>query len=202
MKMQGFFDEHFDNAEAQADCKECGLYQNCESPQMKPTGKGKMGIMILGEAPGETEDQEGEQWVGKAGNLLQEFLSEFDINLKKDCRKHNAVCCRPMDSKGNNRTPTNSELALCRRNIVKAITEFKPKAIFLMGGSAVDSFFAFDPITNGMSISHLRGRAIPYHQYNCWVFPMFHPSYILRNGNDKKARRIFYRDLKTRCRIL
>jgi len=195
MQMQGFFNEHFDNAEAEADCKECGLYKDCESPQMKPSGKGKMGIMVLGEAPGETEDREGEQWVGRAGNLLQEFLAEFDISLKRDCRKHNAVCCRPMDAKGNNRTPTNTEVMLCRKNVVSAIKDFKPKAIFLMGGSAVDSFFMEDRIVSSLGISHLRGRAIPYHKYRCWVFPMFHPSFILRN-NDNKARRIFYKDLK------
>ena len=195
MRMKGFFDEHFDNAEAVADCEKCGLYKDCKSPQMKPVGKGKMGIMVLGEAPGKTEDDENEQWVGQAGNLLQEFLSEFDINLKKDCRKHNAVCCRPISESGGNRTPTGKEIAFCQKNVVAAIKEFQPKAIFLMGSTALESFFMEDRIINGLGISHLRGRAIPYHAYNCWVFPLFHPSFILRN-NDNKTRRLFYKDLK------
>lgn len=196
MRMQGFFDAHFEAAEAEADCKKCGLYKECNSPQMKPVGKGRMGIMVIGEAPGGDEDEEGQQWVGKAGELLQEFMSEFDIDLNKDCIKHNAVCCRPTDDKGNNRTPNGQELSLCRKNLIKAIEKHHPRAIFLMGGSAVDSFFAEAPITNSMTISHLRGRAIPYFNYDCWVFPMFHPSYILRNGKDKKTRRLFYNDLR------
>lgn len=195
MKMNGFFDEQFDKSEELANCEECGMYKTVQSPKMEPVGKGKRRIMVIGEGPGKTEDEEGEQWVGKAGNLLQEYLSEFGIDLRRDCIKHNAVACRPIDDKGGNRTPTSREIVLCHRNVTNAIKEHSPTSILLMGGSAIESFFMDDPIASSFNISLLRGRAIPYHKYNCWVFPMFHPSYILRNDN-KKTRRLFYKDLK------
>jgi uracil-DNA glycosylase family 4 len=72
---------------------------------MFATGKGEQGIFILAEAPGRTEDSLNVQLVGKAGKLLRGVLHDFNIDLDQDCRKMNAVNCRPTDKVGKIDTP-------------------------------------------------------------------------------------------------
>ena len=123
-----------------ASCFTCGLYKTCQSPKMKTTGEGKRGILVWAEAPGEKEDRRGEQLVGKAGTLARRALSKLSVDLDEDCWKLNSVNCRPVDSKGNNRPPTNDEIDACRPMVWKEVMRLKPKAILLMGGIAVESF--------------------------------------------------------------
>jgi len=68
-------------------CGECKLFQQCNSPKMPPTGKGKKGILIVAEAPGKTEDAQGIQLVGDAGQRLRQHLDMLDIDLDEDCIK-------------------------------------------------------------------------------------------------------------------
>jgi uracil-DNA glycosylase len=75
-------------------CGACALYKTCNSPKMEPTGDGRKRILIIGEAPGRTEDDEGRQFCGESGRLLEEKLSMFGINMRKDCWLENAIRCR------------------------------------------------------------------------------------------------------------
>ena len=102
-------------------CNDCGLYRKCESPKMKPHGKFKRQGMIWGEAPGETEDLKGRQFVGKAGKRIRDTLDKFDVSFDRDCVAINSIDCRPTDKKGNNRTPTTTEIKACYSRKVEAL---------------------------------------------------------------------------------
>lgn len=179
-------------------CEICGLYKTCQSPKMKYTGQGKKKILIVGEAAGRTEDEDWEdlgydeptQFIGQAGNLLRRKLKPFNIDLDRDCWKINSLLCRPPK----NRKPTKREIKLCRPNIDRAIEEFKPEFIWLLGGSAVESFY-MGRFSN-LSITRWRKLCIPDRRTNAWILPMYHPSYLLRNETDKNLEITYDGDLK------
>lgn len=177
-------------------CFTCGLYKTCRSPKMKVTGEGKKGILAWAEAPGEEEDKRGEQLVGKAGTLLRRAMKRLGIDLDEDCWKINSVNCRPVDSKGNNRTPTDAEIEACRPMVWKDVIALKPKAIFLMGGIAIKSFLGHRWPDSLDGIGKWRGWRIPDREAGAWVMPMFHPSYVDRSKNYQPVvRTIFEQDL-------
>ena len=66
-------------------CGVCRLYKSCQSPKMKPYGKGRKGILILGEAPGKEEDKRGKPFVGPFGRFLKDHLEMVGIDMDRDC---------------------------------------------------------------------------------------------------------------------
>lgn len=74
-------------------CGACGLLKGCHSPKMEPSGEGRRKILIVGEAPGETEDLKGLQFVGTSGKLLERALAKFEVDMRKDCWITNALAC-------------------------------------------------------------------------------------------------------------
>jgi len=132
--MKGFFDI---KEKKKDNCQLCGLYKNCLSPKMDYTGEGKKEILVIAEAPGKNEDEQGIQLIGKAGQKLRDELDYFGLDLDADCWKMNAIFCRPP----NNRTPDNKEIGFCRPKVIKTIKKLKPKKILLLGKTAIISFF-------------------------------------------------------------
>jgi uracil-DNA glycosylase family 4 len=177
-------------------CERCGLHKNVTSPKMGPTGKGYRKILVIGEAPGATEDKTGVQFVGKAGTYLRTAMRKFRLNSDNDCWFINAVNCRPISEDGGNRTPENKEVKCCRSWLYAIIEQLKPQSIWLMGQIPLDSYL-MDMTFNTYKISDWRGLAIPDIKLGAWVFPMFHPSYIIRKNNqpDRFAESVFYRDM-------
>ena len=170
-------------------CEQCGLFKGCLSPKMEYTGRGEKKILIIAEAPGRTEDEKGIQLIGEAGQLLRDSLKELNCDLDRDFWKTNIVNCRPP----NNRKPSRREMKLCSSRIEKTIMDLKPEFIWLMGGSALDGFFVDD--ISEINISAYRRRCIPYLKYDCWVIPLLHPSFILRQQSEA-SKNFFIRDLK------
>lgn len=177
------------NIKSMDPCEQCGLYKGCVSPKMEVTGKGGKKILIIAEAPGKTEDEQGIQLIGEAGQILRNCLEELDYNLDRDFWKTNIINCRPPG----NRKPTRKEMKFCFPRLEETIQKLNPEFIWLMGGSALDGFFTDD--ISDLNITKYRRRLIPYEKYNCWVIPLFHPSYILRQGNEE-SRNFFLRDLR------
>lgn len=162
-------------------CVSCGLAKNCTSPKMEPFGNFKKGILNIGEAPGETEDEKGRPWQGKTGRLLQHTYRQLGIDLFEDCLNMNAVNCRPMDKKGNNRAPINYEIDCCRRSVMKCIQENQPRVIILLGSSALYSVLGTRWKKDLKGISRWRGFTAPDQELNAWVCPTFHPSFVERD---------------------
>ena len=178
-------------------CISCGLFKTCQSPKMEPYGKFKKEIMIIGEAPGEKEDKYGKPWQGQTGNLLEDTLDRLGISLFDDCVSLNSVNCRPTDKDGDNRKPTNYELGCCRRIVIKAINDYKPKVIICLGESATYSLIGHRWKKSFDGIFKWRGWTIPDQDFKCWICPTFHPSFIERSKrNEMVAEVIWKNDLK------
>lgn len=176
-------------------CGACGLYKGCRSPKMKVSGRGEKRILIVGEFPGAQEDEEDLQFVGKAGTYLREALDDIDIDMRQDCWSTNALICRPP----NNEIKDKRAIEYCRPNLLQTIEDLKPISIILLGGSAVQSYIghvwkkAPGPITKWV------GWSIPSQKPNVWITPTYHPSFLLRQHNNKVLHRNFKEHLRLGC---
>lgn len=127
-------------------------------------------IMVIGEGPGQSEDQQGRPFVGRSGQLLDKLLA--GINLKRsDIFITNVVKCRPPD----NRDPLPEEMEACRVWLDQQIELIKPKVIVTVSRFAMARWFPNEKIT----IIHGKGKRFG----NLMVVPMFHPAAALRNVN-------------------
>lgn len=179
-----------------ASCASCGMYKYVLSPRMEAFGNFKKGILNIGEAPGEDEDKRGKQWQGKVGRRLQKEYDRLGIDLFDDCLNINAVNCRPVDKKGNNRTPTGQEIQCCRSRVLKVIEEYKPKAIILVGSKAVESIIGNIWAKDLGGIGKWRGLIIPDRTLGTWLCPVWHPSFVDRQQGFDEIETIWRHDLE------
>lgn len=129
-------------------------------------------LVIVGEAPGATEDREGKPFVGDAGQLLDSILQACKWT-REDVYIINTVLCRPPD----NRVPTDDERRNCRKFLDGQIEAVKPKYLLLLGSTASQTIL-------GDKVTSLRGR---WHEYKCIpTIVTYHPAYLLRNPDDKR----------------
>ena len=168
-------------------CGICGLYKQCHSPKMPPTGKGKKKILIVAEAPGWQEDQKNTQLIGAAGQRLRRVLSSLGIDLDYDCWKTNAIICRPPE----NKKPTNEQINACRPNLFKTIKKYNPNVIICLGGVAVESLIGAMWKDGVGAITRWTGQVIPGQTPNAWVVPTWHPSFI--NRQEEPALNILFK---------
>ena len=175
--------------DAVAACTACGL---CESRKQTVFGVGhaQADWMIVGEAPGEQEDLQGEPFVGMAGQLLDQMLRAVGQSRRADSGEGreddqagdpskrvfiaNTLKCRPP----RNRNPEPDELARCEPFLKRQLALVQPKLILVMGRFAVKQLLKSDE-----AIGRLRGRV---HRYEgIPVIVTYHPAYLLRNMPDK-----------------
>lgn len=175
-------------------CGACGLYEYCESPKMPVSGRGKERILILGEAPGEDEDRQGKQFVGKTGRLLERTLRQLGIDMRKDCWLTNSLICRPP----NNKTPTDKQLTYCRPNLTKTLEELKPRMVLTFGAPAIKSLLmSIWKEKKVGAMTRWAGWTIPCQKPNMWICPQYHPSFIARlEEKNPAALLIWKRQLK------
>jgi DNA polymerase len=172
-------------------CGKCKLYKHCINPKMPPTGKGIEKILYIAEAPGAREDRKNEQLIGSSGQYLRRVSKRAGHSIDNG-RKTNACICRPKD----NKKPTDDQIQCCFPNLKKEIDSFKPNVIVLLGGTALKSLLKHKFHGDVDSINKWRGFVIPDREYNAWICPVFHPSYIDRDTTPKVAEKIFEDDLK------
>lgn len=159
-------------------CAACTLNNaKLEHPKMPATGPADADIYVLGEAPGQEEDEQGKQFVGKSGRLLRRVLPN---RIERKVRWDNVIDCHPPG----NRQPTPLEIACCRKRQVADIELAKPKLILAFGGVPLHWFTGEDKITSW------RGRLIPVRvgKHKCWLAPIYHPSYVARSQAQAKGR--------------
>lgn len=153
-------------------CLKCPLGYLGRTTVVFGSGNPDTNLMIIGEAPGKTEDLTGLPFVGKSGQLLTKILFHFGIE-KKEVFITSAVKCRPPL----NRTPTQKEIATCKNILLlNQIAIIQPLAICTLGSTAWNSLFE-----ENIKISTSRDT-IKYFQ-NIPVIPTYHPAHILRNKN-------------------
>lgn len=150
-------------------------------------------IVLIGEAPGETEDETGTPFVGRAGKLLNQFLEEAGISRQDDLYIINTVKCRPPE----NRVPTDVEKAMCERYLTAQIDIMNPKAIIFCGATSLKSFWHDKKV----QISKVRGNwfEVEINGKKYKSMAIFHPSYLLRNHSMEEGspRRLMQQDLST-----
>ena len=141
-------------------------------------GNPKSKIMIIGEAPGASEDEEGLPFVGRAGALLDKMLAAINLDRKK-AYISNIINYRPPD----NRRPTDEEIKRYLPFITKHIEIINPKILVLLGSTAMNAL-----IGNKDVISKMRGKWIERKFGNCntSVIITFHPAFLMRQPAQKK----------------
>jgi DNA polymerase len=129
---------------------------------------------VVGEAPGENEDLQGEPFVGQAGKLLDNMLKALGLDRQRKVYIANVLKCRPPG----NRNPQPQEVAQCEPFLRRQVQLLQPKIILAMGRFAVQSLLGTDE-----PIGKLRGRR---HEYmGVPVVVTYHPAYLLRSLPDK-----------------
>lgn len=157
-------------------CQKCELCKN-RTNVVFSGGVPNTKLMLIGEAPGYYEDQKGEPFVGKAGQLLDKIFASVGLSRKNDVYICNTIKCRPPE----NRDPLPEEKEACREYLDAQIEILKPKIILLCGRVAVNSILG---PTQG--ITKIRGRWYEGPNFSK-MMPIFHPSYLLRNDSREKG---------------
>ena len=159
-------------------------------------GNPKSKIMLVGEAPGSNEDQEGLPFVGRAGVLLDKMLASIDLN-RKNVYITNVINYRPPE----NRRPTDSEINRYLPFVKKHIEIINPKILILLGSTAMNAFIGDEVV-----ISKVRGRWIEKKFGKCStsMIVTFHPAFLIRQPGQKKIAWIdlkMIRDKKAKLKI-
>ena len=162
------------------DCKRCKLHPTRKNIVF---GSGNHGarLMLVGEAPGSEEDEQGMPFVGKAGQLLTKIIEAIDLK-RSDVYIANILKCRPPS----NRNPEEDEIKTCIPFLEKQIKIIAPEIVCTLGNIATRAMLDTD-----MGITKLRGR---FHERSgLKVMPTYHPSYLLR---DQSKKRETWEDMK------
>lgn len=155
-------------------CDMCPLFYLKNKNYVPPEYKGEDAeVLLVGEAPGETEVKEKRPFVGKCGKLLRDAMNQLNIKYNVS----NTVKCRPTTIDNQNRCPTMIEVASCYPFISQEVEAKQYKLVVLFGRVALNAFFPYK------KISQTAGQILI--KNNIKFLIMYHPSYILRNRNTE-----------------
>jgi len=156
------------------DCTRCRLHQQGRKQIVFGVGNPNADLMFIGEAPGADEDLQGEPFVGRAGQLLNNMIKAMGIR-REDVYIANIIKCRPPG----NRTPERDECETCSPFLMRQIDAVKPKAIVALGAVAAKTLLAINA-----PMSELRGRWYDFRGTKLAV--TYHPAFLLRDPRQKK----------------
>jgi DNA polymerase len=170
------------------DCQKCGLSRT-RTNTVFGEGDVDAGVFFIGEGPGETEDQTGRPFVGRAGQLLDKMIA--GMGLRRDqVFIGNIVKCRPPE----NRVPAPDEVDTCTPYLVRQLEIIRPKVIVTLGLPSAKYM-----LKTRSSMGQLRGR---WHDWRgIRLMPTFHPAYLLR-AYTPENRRAVWDDLKKVMSVL
>jgi len=177
-----------------AACRRCALHET-RTQTVFGTGERNAGWMIIGEAPGADEDRQGEPFVGRAGQLLNEMLYAAGYR-REQVYIANILKCRPPG----NRNPLPAEVNCCHDYLERQIELVQPLMILALGGIAAQNLLHTE-----LSVGRLRGIRHSYGKSGIPLIVTYHPAYLLRSPLEKRkvwddlryARQV-YRELAAR----
>jgi uracil-DNA glycosylase len=140
--------------------------------------------LVIGEAPGGEEDQQGKPFVGAAGKLLDAMLQAIGLSRDENVFIANMMKCRPPG----NRDPKPEEVAACLPYLMRQIAAIKPKLILAVGRVAAQNLLATD-----VPVGRLRGRVHRFGPLSTALIVTYHPAYLLRTPAEKRKA---WEDLK------
>jgi DNA polymerase len=156
------------------DCTRCPLHKQGRKQIVFGVGNPHAELMFIGEAPGADEDQQGEPFVGRAGQLLNNMIKAMGIR-REDVYIANIIKCRPPG----NRTPEREECETCSPFLMRQIAAIQPKAIVALGAIAAKTLLAIN-----RPMSELRGNWYDFRGTKLAV--TYHPAFLLRDPRQKK----------------
>src|ERR1700746_2749319 len=156
------------------DCTRCRLHKQGRKQIVFGVGNPNADLIFIGEAPGADEDQQGEPFVGRAGQLLNNMIKAMGLR-REDVYIANIIKCRPP----NNRTPERDECETCSPFLMRQIEVIGPKAIVALGAVAAKTLLAINA-----PMSELRGRWYDFRGTKLAV--TYHPAFLLRDPRQKK----------------
>jgi len=166
-------------------CTKCAHLACSRTQTVFGVGNPDADLMFVGEAPGVDEDQQGEPFVGRAGQLLTRILKAMNF-AREDVYIANILKCRPDTSPGTfgNRPPTPMEMQTCRPYLVEQIEIIQPTVLVALGAVAVEGLLG-----TRATMRELRGR---WHSYNgIPLMITYHPAYLLRNQAPSEKRKVW-----------
>jgi len=187
-------------AELEALALQCDRCQGCAlatGRQQVVVGRGnpEARLMLIGEAPGADEDAQGQPFVGRSGQLLDQLLIAAGLDPQRDLYICNAIKCRPPA----NRRPKPAELAACRPWLARQIGLIDPQLVVLVGATALEAVLGIKSGIIGLRGQWCDASAGPLQEElrGRRLLPILHPSYLLRFGreSDGSPRWLTRRDL-------
>lgn len=157
-----------------AECTRCNELAATRTRTVPGVGNPSARVCFLGEAPGADEDQQGEPFVGRAGQLLNRIIEACGMR-REDVYIFNVLKCRPPG----NRNPTPTEAEMCRPFLERQLQIICPEYIVCLGRIATSTL-----LETSQSMSDLRGKLHPWRDIK--VLATYHPAYLLRNPSAKK----------------
>jgi len=157
-----------------ASCTSCELHKT-RTQTVFGVGNTNADLLIVGEAPGANEDKQGEPFVGRAGQLLNDMLRAIELQ-REEIFIANVLKCRPP----NNRDPSPEEVATCTPFLQTQINLIKPKLIVAVGRIAAHFL-----LKNDLSLGRMRGQVYQYGEGNTPLIVTYHPAYLLRTPSMK-----------------
>jgi len=176
-------------------CTRCPLHEN-RTQIVFGVGNPKADIMFVGEAPGANEDAQGEPFVGNAGRLLDRLLEKAGLT-RADVYITNVIKCRPP----HNRDPRVTEIRECRPFLALQVEAIQPRVVVTLGKYAswyvTGVFGSMGSILETEGLTCSLGAPVPESaSVPAPVVPLYHPSYLLRQGGGDRAKVIFQGTLR------
>lgn len=167
------------------DCTRCKLHKQGRKQIVFGVGDPRAELMFVGEGPGADEDAQGEPFVGRAGQLLNNMIKAMGLR-REDVYIANVVKCRPPA----NRTPERDECETCSPFLMRQIAVIKPKVIVALGAVSAKNLLAINA-----SMAELRGRFYDFMPSGArssdpsWpgskLAVTYHPAFLLRDPRQK-----------------
>jgi uracil-DNA glycosylase len=166
-------------------CTKCAHLACSRTQTVFGVGNPDADLMFIGEAPGVDEDQQGEPFVGRAGQLLTRILKAMNF-AREDVYIANILKCRPDMPAGSfgNRPPTPTEMQTCRPYLVEQIDIIQPSVLVALGAVAVEGLLG-----TRATMRELRGRWQTYNGIPLMI--TYHPAYLLRNQAPSEKRKVW-----------
>jgi DNA polymerase len=155
------------------DCTRCKLHKQGRKQIVFGVGNPRATLMFIGEGPGADEDQQGEPFVGRAGQLLNKMIEAMGLK-RSDVYIANVVKCRPPG----NRTPERDECETCMPFLMRQVEAINPKVIVALGAVAAKNLLQMNS-----SMGEMRSRSYDFR--GARLFVTYHPAYLLRDPRQK-----------------
>ena len=171
-------------------CERCGLCRT-RTQAVWGVGNPQTRVLLVGEAPGKNEDEQGEPFVGRSGQLLDKMLAVVDLDRKRNIYITNIVKCRPPE----NRDPAPEEVAACLGYLREQTRILEPRIIVCLG--RISATRIIDP---GFKVTREHGQWVE--KGGIHMMGTFHPAALLRNPGNKPAALADFLGLRDKIRQL